>query len=169
MSMLSGVSGPMRKIWLRRAGITFAAAALLATAACAPIRNVRGYIPDEEKVATVKVGEDTRDTVQDKLGTPSSSAAFGDPVWYYISSEEERYAFFKDDTTSRQILAVQFNDDGKVSEVRKYGLADGQVIDLVSRETPTRGREMSLIQSLFGGIGAPGAGAIGGGGGPPGK
>jgi outer membrane protein assembly factor BamE (lipoprotein component of BamABCDE complex) len=141
----------------RSAALIAATAALLTTAACAPIRNVRGYIPDETKVATVKVGEDTRDTVQDKLGTPSSSAAFGDPIWYYISSEDERYAFFNADTTMRQVLAVQFNEDGKVAEVRKYGLEDGKVIDLVSRETPTRGREMSLLQSLFGGIGAPGS------------
>jgi outer membrane protein assembly factor BamE (lipoprotein component of BamABCDE complex) len=141
----------------RSVALVAVSAALLATAACAPIRNVRGYIPDEEKVSTVKVGADTRDTVQDKLGTPSSSAAFGDPVWYYISSEDERYAFFGADTTMRQILAVQFNEDGKVGDIRKYGLEDGKVIDLVSRETPTRGREMSLLQSLFGGIGAPGS------------
>lgn len=141
----------------RSTALLVATAALLATTACAPIRNVRGYIPDEQKVAAVKVGEDTRDTVQDKLGTPSSSAAFGDPVWYYISSEDERYAFFNPDTTMRHILAVQFNDDGKVADIRKYGLEDGKVVDLVSRETPTRGREMSLIQSLFGGIGAPGS------------
>jgi outer membrane protein assembly factor BamE (lipoprotein component of BamABCDE complex) len=147
----------------RSAALIAVSAALLTTAACAPIRNVRGYIPDNEKVATVKVGEDTRDTVQDKLGTPSSSAAFGDPIWYYISSEDERYAFFQPDTTMRQILAVQFNDDGKVAEIRKYGLEDGKVIDLVSRETPTRGREMSLLQSLFGGIGGPGSSAVPGG------
>jgi outer membrane protein assembly factor BamE (lipoprotein component of BamABCDE complex) len=145
----------------QRLGLAAVAAALLATAACAPIRNVRGYIPDAEKVASVKVGEDTRDTVQDKLGTPSSSAAFGDPIWYYISSEDERYAFFNADTTMRQILAVQFNDSGKVAEIRKYGLEDGKVVDLVSRETPTRGREMSLLQSLFGGIGAPGSASQG--------
>jgi outer membrane protein assembly factor BamE (lipoprotein component of BamABCDE complex) len=133
------------------------AVACVASAGCAPIRDVRGYIPDQEKVEKVAVGQDTRDSVQEKLGTPSSSAAFGDPVWYYISSEEERYAFFTADTTSRQILAIQFNDDGKVADIRRYGLEDGQVVDLVSRETPTRGREMSLLQSLFGGIGAPGS------------
>lgn len=153
----------------RSAALLAVSAVVAVTAACAPIRNVRGYIPDEEKVSSVKVGQDTRDSVQDKLGTPSSSAAFGDPVWYYISSEDERYAFFNADTTMRQILAVQFNEEGKVADIRKYGLEDGKVIDLVSRETPTRGREMSLLQSLFGGIGAPGsASAPGGGGGGPG-
>jgi outer membrane protein assembly factor BamE (lipoprotein component of BamABCDE complex) len=146
---------------LRNGALAVALAGFFA-AACAPITDVRGYIPDQEKIAKVKVGEDNRDTVQEKLGTPSSSAAFGDPVWYYISSEEERYAFFKPDVTTRHILAVQFNDDGKVSEIRNYGLEDGQVIALVGRETPTRGREMSLLQQLFGSIGAPGSATKGG-------
>lgn len=127
---------------------------LAGLAACAPIRDVRGYVPDEEKVATVKIGGDTRNSVQEKLGTPSSTAAFGDPTWYYISTEQERYAFFKPEVTKRQILAVEFNDDGKVADVRTYGIEDGQVFALVDRETPSRGKEMSFLQQVFGNMGA---------------
>jgi outer membrane protein assembly factor BamE (lipoprotein component of BamABCDE complex) len=130
-------------------------------AACAPIKDVRGYIPDEERVGAIKIGADTRDSVQEKLGTPSSTAAFGDPTWYYISTEQERYAFFHPDVTKRQILAVEFNDDGKVADVRKYGIEDGQVIALVDRETPSRGKEMSLLQQLFGNMGGLPAGMPG--------
>lgn len=129
--------------------------------ACAPIRDVRGYIPDDERVGGVLVGKDTRDTVQSKLGTPSSTAAFGDPTWYYISTEQERYAFFQPDVTKRQILAVEFSEDGKVADIRKYGIEDGQVIALVDRETPSRGKEMTLLQQLFGNMGGLPAGAPG--------
>ncbi len=122
--------------------------------ACAPIRDVRGYVPDQEKIASVRVGGDTRESVQEKLGTPSSTATFGDPTWYYISTEQERYAFFQPDVTKRQILAIQFSDDGKVAEMRTYGVEDGQVIALVDRETPSRGKEMSFLQQMFGNMGA---------------
>ncbi len=129
--------------------------------ACAPIRDVRGYIPDDEKVSAVKIGADTRDTVQAKLGTPSSTATFGDPTWYYISTEQERYAFFHPDITKREILAVEFSEEGKVTDVRKYGIEDGQVIAMVDRETPSRGKEMTLLQQLFGNMGGLPAGAPG--------
>lgn len=135
--------------------------AVAGLAACAPIRDVRGYVPDDEKVSTVAIGTDTRDTVQDKLGTPSSTAAFGDPTWYYISTEQERYAFFKPDVTKRQILAIQFGESGKVNDIRKYGIEDGQVIALVDRETPSRGKEMTFLQQLFGNMGAAPANAPG--------
>ena len=125
--------------------------------ACAPIKDVRGYVPDEEKLADIKVGQDTKETVQKKLGTPSSTAAFGDPTWYYISVEQERYAFFSPDVTKREILAVQFTDQGKVAELRNYGMEDGQVIALVDRETPSRGKELSFLQQVFGNIGGPSA------------
>jgi outer membrane protein assembly factor BamE (lipoprotein component of BamABCDE complex) len=134
--------------------VSASALALAGIAACAPIRDVRGYVPDGEKLSTVRVGSDTRDTVQQKLGTPSSTAAFGDPTWYYISTEQERYAFFSPDITKRQILAIEFADDGKVADMRSYGIEDGQVIALVDRETPSRGKEMSFLQQMFGNMGA---------------
>ena len=144
-----------------RVVLTGSILAVAGLAACAPIKDVRGYVPDDEKVATVSLGDDTRDTVQTKLGTPSSTATFGDPTWYYISTEQERYAFFKPDVTKRQILAIQFADNGKVNDIRKYGIEDGQVIALVDRETPSRGKEMTFLQQLFGNMGAAPAGAPG--------
>ena len=144
-----------------RVVLTGSILAVAGLAACAPIKDVRGYVPDDEKVATVSLGADTRDSVQEKLGTPSSTATFGDPTWYYISTEQERYAFFKPDVTKRQILAIQFADDGKVNDIRKYGIEDGQVIALVDRETPSRGKEMTFLQQLFGNMGAAPAGAPG--------
>src|SRR5260221_4024161 len=153
----------MRSRWLF--GAVLAAAGL---SACAPIKDVRGYVPDAEKVADIKVGQDTKVTVQQRLGTPSSTASFGDATWYYISIEQERYAFFSPDVTKREILAVQFADDGKVTELRNYGIEDGQVIALVDRETPSRGKELSFLQQVFGNIGGPSASPSAAGPGRPG-
>ena len=54
----------------------FLAGALVVSslAACAPIKDVRGYIPDEERVGAIKVGTDTRDSVPWKSGTVWNSA-----------------------------------------------------------------------------------------------
>lgn len=117
--------------------------------ACAPVENQRGYVPDMEAVASIQVGMDTKDTVSKKLGDPSTAATFNNDTWYYISAHVEQNAFFAPRPTERNILAVEFAKDGKVADVHKYTLADGRVVDFVSRETPTRGRELSLIQQIF--------------------
>jgi outer membrane protein assembly factor BamE (lipoprotein component of BamABCDE complex) len=133
---------------MRRLNWAFLAGAAMLTA-CAAVENQRGYVPDQEAVASIQVGMDTKDTVSKKLGDPSSAATFGSDTWYYISSHIEQNAFFAPRATDRNILAVEFTKEGKVSDIHKYTMADGRVVDFVSRETPTRGREMNLIQQIF--------------------
>jgi outer membrane protein assembly factor BamE (lipoprotein component of BamABCDE complex) len=139
--------------------------ALLVSAACAPVVSQRGYIPDQEKLDSIQVGVDDKATVEDRLGTPTNIATFDGDAWYYISSTEEQFAFFDPETTERRILAISFDAEGKVSNIEKYSLEDGQVVAMVDRETPTRGRELSFLQQMFGNIGRGiGGGDKGGGG-----
>jgi outer membrane protein assembly factor BamE (lipoprotein component of BamABCDE complex) len=116
---------------------------------CVPVENQRGYVPDMTAVASIQVGMDTKDTVSKKLGDPSTAATFGSDIWYYISSHVEQNAFFAPHATTRNILAVEFAKDGKVADLHRYTLSDGRVVDFVSRETPTRGRDMTLLQQIF--------------------
>jgi outer membrane protein assembly factor BamE (lipoprotein component of BamABCDE complex) len=133
---------------MRHLGLIFLAGAAIA-AACAPVENQRGYVPDQEAVSSIAVGVDTKDMISKKLGDPSTSATFGGDTWYYISSHVEQNAFFAPRAIDRNIVAVEFTKEGKVANVHKYTLADGRVVDLVSRVTPTRGRELTLLQQIF--------------------
>ena len=54
-------------------------------------------------------------------------------------------------------VAIRFDNAGRVSNVARYGVEDGKVIDLITRTTPTYGREITLLQQLFGNIGRVGA------------
>jgi len=40
-----------------------------------------------------------------------------------------------------------------VTQVNRYGLEDGKVVDLVTATTPTYGRELTVLQQLFGNVG----------------
>ncbi|HVP85440.1 MAG TPA: outer membrane protein assembly factor BamE [Rhizomicrobium sp.] len=123
--------------------------AVFAAAGCTPVISQRGYLPDPTNEAAIKANKDTKTTVQARLGYPSTQATFGGNAWYYISSTEKRVAFFEPRVTSRSILAVYFDKDGKVDDVKHYGLRDGHVVDFETRETVTRGREMTFLQQLF--------------------
>ena len=116
---------------------------------CVPVENQRGYVPDQEAVSSIQVGMDNKESVSKKLGDPSTAATFGNDVWYYMSAHVEQNAFFAPRATERNILAIEFAKDGKVTDMHKYSLADGRVVDFVSRETPTRGRELTLLQQIF--------------------
>ncbi len=125
------------------------AAAATALIGCVPVENQRGYVPDQQAVASIQAGMDTKETVSKKLGDPSTSATFGNDIWYYMSAHVEQNAFFAPRATERNILAIEFSKDGKVADMHRYTLADGRVVDFASRETPTRGRELTLLQQIF--------------------
>src|ERR1041385_9150120 len=74
-----------------------------------PVVNQRGYLPDPIGEASLKVGADTKTTVQDRLGDPSTQATFGGDVWYYISSVEKQISFFDPRVENRSILAIHFD------------------------------------------------------------
>jgi outer membrane protein assembly factor BamE (lipoprotein component of BamABCDE complex) len=148
-------------------------ATVLMSAACAPVITQRGYLADPDTVGSIDVGKDTKTSVQKRLGDPSTEATFSSDGWYYISSTEKQVAFFTPTILKRSILAVYFDKDGTVTDLRRFSLKDGHVVDFASRVTPTKGRELTFLQQLFNSRpGAPvssqqGDQNPGGGGGPP--
>ena len=117
--------------------------------ACAPVISQRGYLPDPSVEGAIKTGNDTKTSVQSRLGYASTTATFGNDSWYYISSTEKQVAFFAPTVLKRQILAISFDKDNKVTKVRHYGLQDGHIIAFESKETPARGRETTFLQELL--------------------
>ena len=125
----------------------------LGSAACTPRIDVRGYVPEPERVDKIAPGVDGRQDVAEMLGSPSGASTFDGRTWYYISRRTEGVAFFKDEVVDQQVVAVTFDDNWVVAEVRRYGDEDGRVIDLVTRTTATRGNELGFLEQLFGNIG----------------
>ncbi|TMJ36058.1 MAG: outer membrane protein assembly factor BamE, partial [Alphaproteobacteria bacterium] len=98
--------------------------------------------------------------VQGILGSPSTTAGvnFQGDSYYYISSTTEQRAFLNAKEVDRQVIAIRFDRNDQVASLGQYGLEDGKIVDINSRTTPTKGRELTILQQLFGNIGAPGPG-----------
>ncbi len=120
---------------------------------CAPITQNHGYVPLEAEIAAIQAGFDTRDSVYARLGEPTTKGVEGDSSWYYVSYVERRLAFLPPKITSREILAISFDARGRVAAVDRYGIEDGILIDLNTRETVTGGRKLTFLQQLIGNIG----------------
>lgn len=120
---------------------------------CAPVVETHGYAPDESRLADITVGQDTRASVQQKIGRPSTSGVFDDTGWYYVSTTVERYTYHAPEVTDRRVVAVEFDENDQVTALNVYGLEDGRVIDLQTRTTPTYGRKLTILQQLLGNLG----------------
>lgn len=139
----------------RRTLSRLACAALLGAlaAGCAPVIEQHGYAPIPEEVAEIQPGIDTRASVVQKIGRPSSSGIFTDQGWYYVASTVERLTYHAPKVTDRRVVAVNFDPEGTVASVNEYGLEDGRIIDLVAETTPTHGRQLTILEQAFGNIG----------------
>ena len=141
----------------RRVAFAVIAASLLSTAACAPITSFSGFQAIESDPKDVKVGTDTKSTVRGKLGSPSATSTFDANTWFYMTQVKQRVAFRSPQVVARDVTAISFNKDSEaVESVNNYTLKDGKVIAFNGRETPTRGREMTILEQLLGNVGRGG-------------
>ena len=121
---------------------------------CTPVRETHGWVSDTASEAQVQPGVDTRSTVLARMGSPSTTASFGGTDWYYITSLQEQYSSLKPRTTARTVTVIRFNADDVVDKVDKFGVERGRLINYANDKTPTRGRELGLLEQIFGTVGA---------------
>jgi len=125
----------------------------LVLAGCESIVDQRGFAPTPGSVEKLEINTQSREDVTRLIGSPSTVATFNPNVWYYISQKQEYYAFFKPTMVEQSVLQLDFNDSGRLTSLKNYDLADGKDISMVSRITPTAGKEMTVLEQILGNVG----------------
>jgi outer membrane protein assembly factor BamE (lipoprotein component of BamABCDE complex) len=137
----------------RRAIFAVALGATLAVAGCTAVYRNHGYVPKDEDLALIEVGKSTRDDVAAAVGRPSSAGLLEGAGWYYVGSRWKHVGARAPEEIDRQVVAVSFTEDGTVSNVERFGLADGEVVVLSRRVTDTSIRGVGLIRQILGSFG----------------
>ena len=127
-------------------------------AACSPQYRNQGYLPPQEDLNALIVGIDTRDSVNQTLGMPTTSGAIKDGNYYYVRSRFKQVGIFKPEEVTREVLAISFNAAGVVENVERFGLENGEVVVLDYRVTRTSVADAGFIRRLISSIGGPSAG-----------
>ncbi len=94
----------------------------------------------------------TKDQVKTVLGSPDTTSTIGGDAYYYISTTQKTVAFLKPYEIDRQVVAVYFNPSQTVDQVAHYGLKEGIVVNYYKGETPARGKDLSVLEQIFGNI-----------------
>lgn len=134
--------------------------AVFAIAACAPVYRNHGYIPPENDLAQVVVGETTVDALPTLIGRPSSQGLLTGSGWYYVGSRWRVYGPYEPDEIERQVVAVTFTETGTVANIERFGQERGRIVVLSRRVTDSGVGEIGLIRQLMGNLGNLNAGQI---------
>src|SRR6478735_973671 len=125
----------------------------LAVAGCDTIVDQRGFAPTPGSLEKLEIGTQSREDVVRLIGSPSAVATFNPNVLYYISQKQEYYAFFKPAMLEQNVIQLSFNESGRLTTIKKYELADSKDIEMVSRITPTAGKEITILEQIMGNVG----------------
>ena len=125
-----------------------------AAAACTPVVRRHGYVPEDTPLSEIQPSVDSKSSVLARYGNPSTSGVFDQETWYYVTNVREQLGYLRPESSARTIVAVRFDPTGTVSAVDTYSLDDARNVNLVDRTTPTRGRELSVLEQLLGNVGA---------------
>ena len=127
--------------------------ASLALAGCSPTYRNHGYIPSDEDLQELAIGIDTRASVEDLVGPPSSGGLLEGGDYYYVRSRTKTFGIRAAKETERQVLVVSFDAAGVLQNVEQFGLEAGRVVRLSRRVTSSAVGNVSLIRQLLSNIG----------------
>lgn len=129
------------------------ASAVFWLAACTNQDRKHGYVPSDEDLAQIVVGVDTKDTVGEVVGRPSTAGILSDGGWFYVASKFRAYGYRETREIEREVVSISFDEAGVVENIERFGLEDGKVIALSRRVTDSNIKGVTLLRQLFGSIG----------------
>lgn len=118
-------------------------------AGCGVQIDHHGHVFNDVDQSLIKPGM-SKEAVVDTLGSPDTTGTIAGETFFYISSTDKRYSFLKPWETQREVLAISFNSKNKVTDVNRYGLKNGLIVNYSKNKTPARGKEMSILAQIFG-------------------
>ncbi len=126
---------------------------LVALGGCSAIYRNHGYVPTDSDLEQIVVGVDTRETVAEAIGRPTSFGMLQSGGWYYTQSRWRHFAYKAPKVIDRQIVAITYRKDGVVENIERFTLEDGRIIALSRRVTDSNIKGLSLLRQLMGNLG----------------
>ncbi|MBM9595014.1 outer membrane protein assembly factor BamE [Roseitranquillus sediminis] len=136
---------------IARAGRLAVVLSFAVAAACTTIYRNHGYVPPDEDLALVDVG-DSRAEVQEAVGPPTATGVLTEEGWYYVKSRYREYGWQEPVEVDREVVAISFAGD-RVTNVERFGLEEGRVVPISRRVTDRNTTGVGFLQQLFGNLG----------------
>ena len=122
-------------------------------AACGGQYRNHGYMPLAEDVDALIVGVDTRDSIIEVMGVPTTGGVLTGEAMYYVRSRVHHKGYVKPNEIQRDILVLSFDKNQILRNVERFGIEKGKLIRLEHRVTEAPGGDRSVLQQIIGSIG----------------
>ena len=124
-------------------------------AGCYPTIDHRGFNPEQIQLEKIQVNISTKETVQDTLGSPSTTSLF--PVegknwsnWYYVYRKTETTSFLEPKVVDQLVIKITLDEKDIVRNIDTQKGVKGEKIKATKERTQTTGYESSVMKDIFG-------------------
>ncbi|MEX3015769.1 outer membrane protein assembly factor BamE [Gymnodinialimonas hymeniacidonis] len=121
-------------------------------AACSATYTNHGYVPPPEVLSEIGIGA-SRDQVAEIAGAPGSAGVVRDEAWFYTQYRVRNFTYNAPQVIERDIVAISFSDAGRVTNIERFGLEDGQIVQLSRRVTESSVRDRGFFAQILSNFG----------------
>ena len=118
-----------------------------------------GYIPAKSELDTLIIGKDSRESVSNKVGRPTTTGLEGS--FYYIRSTFNESGIRSAQLIDRTVVLLSFDKRNLLRNVETFSVDKKTVVRLDYRVTETGLENKNLFQQIIGSIGGPSASNLG--------
>lgn len=119
---------------------------------CVPIERSHGYVPSDEKLAKLEIGQTTKETTAKLIGKPMALGVLDDSQWIYSASRWHTKGYNAPEEKWRKIILLSFDEQDILINIEKLSKKDGRIIILSRDVTDDPVKNLSFFRQLFGNI-----------------
>lgn len=121
-------------------------------AGCSATYSNHGYVPPPEALSQIAIGA-SREEVAELAGAPGAAGVVRDEAWFYTQYRVRNYTYNAPQVIQRDIVAISFTEAGRVSNIERFGLEDGQIVELSRRVTESSVRDIGFLRQILSNFG----------------
>ncbi len=130
----------------------FLTVVMAALGACTATYRNHGYAPSDDDLSQIVIGVDTRDSVTETVGAPTSAGVLENSGYYYVASRVRYFGASAPKEVERKLVAISFDGTGVVRNIETFGMEYGRVVPLSRRVTDTGITDKGFLRQLLGNI-----------------
>ena len=115
---------------------------------CTPKQNIHGILISQKDIEKIVEGETNINFLITKYGEPTFTGAFNKNA-YYQNETTRILPAGKKEFTSRNILALEINDNGIIVKKSILNLNNSIPVNPASGKTETAGTDITIFQQIF--------------------
>jgi outer membrane protein assembly factor BamE (lipoprotein component of BamABCDE complex) len=129
--------------------------ALLICSSCNITRiEKKGYMFDSSGYETLQEGVTTKQRVLMLMGSPTIiSDLSNEELWIYYHEDVKELLFFKPKIISRTIIALKFDDQQTIKQLKSYDLSSEENLAFNTDFTAIQNRDEGFFKKVFGNVG----------------